>query len=114
MDIDFTTHLSDAERERLALLLEEMGEAQQVIGKILRHGYESYDPFLPPPAGDTNRGLLMKELGDVSAAMQLMLRAGDISGAVINQRTAQKLHRVWDWLHFQPSFISKDTSDQPV
>lgn len=34
--------LSNAELERLALLLEELGEAQQVIGKILRHGY-------PPP-----------------------------------------------------------------
>ena len=30
--------------ERLALLLEELGEAQQVIGKILRHGYDSRHP----------------------------------------------------------------------
>jgi hypothetical protein len=33
--------LAPAETERLALLLEELGEAQQAIGKILRHGYES-------------------------------------------------------------------------
>ena len=33
--------LSAAEAERLALLLEELGEAQQAIGKILRHGYEN-------------------------------------------------------------------------
>jgi hypothetical protein len=35
--------LTDAEAERLALLAEECGEVVQVIGKILRHGYESYD-----------------------------------------------------------------------
>ncbi len=37
--------LTDAQAERLALLLEELGEAQQAIGKILRHGYESMSPF---------------------------------------------------------------------
>ena len=31
--------LSPAEVERLAILAEEMGEAIQVIGKVLRHGY---------------------------------------------------------------------------
>lgn len=36
--------LSPAETERLALLSEEMGEVQQAIGKILRHGYESIHP----------------------------------------------------------------------
>lgn len=33
--------LSPAEAERLALLSEELGEAQQAIGKILRHGQPS-------------------------------------------------------------------------
>ena len=32
--------LSDAETERLAILAEEMGEAQQAIGKIIRHARE--------------------------------------------------------------------------
>jgi len=107
MDHDFSTHLTDAERERLALLLEEAGEVQQVIGKILRHGYESYNPYLPPPAGDTNRGLLMKELGDFFAATKLMMAADDISDAVITERAKQKLHRVWQWLHFQPDEFAK-------
>lgn len=37
----FSNKLNDAQSERLALLLEELGEAQQAIGKILRHGYQS-------------------------------------------------------------------------
>ena len=39
--------LTPAEAERLALLLEELGEAQQAIGKILRHGYASTHPANP-------------------------------------------------------------------
>jgi hypothetical protein len=36
--------MAEAERERLAMLAEEAGEIVQIIGKILRHGYESYHP----------------------------------------------------------------------
>lgn len=43
---DFTNNLTAAEQERLAILAEEMGEALQIIGKIIRHGYESYNPTL--------------------------------------------------------------------
>lgn len=43
----FSNNLSDAELERLAYLAEECGEVQQIIGKIIRHGYESYSPNDP-------------------------------------------------------------------
>lgn len=36
--------LTPAEAERLAMLSEECGEVIQIIGKILRHGYDSYHP----------------------------------------------------------------------
>ena len=36
----FNTGLTDAQRERLARLLEERGEVQQIIGKVLRHGFD--------------------------------------------------------------------------
>lgn len=78
--------LTPAELERLAYLGEELCEAGQIIGKILRHGYESYDPtkvesvgpggtpFYPPP----NRHLLESELGDVARAVRMMVEAGDL------------------------------------
>lgn len=79
--------VTDAERERLAILLEEMGEAQQVIGKILRHGWS------PTHAGKTydNRGDLQNELGDVQAAVARLCRSGDVSRSSIHSRTEQKL-----------------------
>jgi hypothetical protein len=55
--MDHFNRLTPAEAERLALLLEELGEAQQIIGKILRHGYESYHPDDPET---TNRTLLAR------------------------------------------------------
>jgi len=96
---NFSTELTLAETERLALLLEEMGEAQQVIGKILRHGYASKNPFFPD--GDTNRQLLTRELGDVLVAIDFLVNNGDVTQKDLDDRKRVKHHRVWDWLHYQ-------------
>lgn len=88
--------LKAAEAERLALLAEEMAEVQQVIGKILRHGYESYHP---KNKEDTNRDLLEKELGDVMAALLLMTDAEDVYAVVIDTYKKDKLKRVGKYLH---------------
>ena len=42
--MDLTNRNTSGEVERLAWLVEEMGEAQQAAGKILRHGYIGKDP----------------------------------------------------------------------
>ena len=62
--------LTPAEAERLAWLLEELGECQQAIGKILRHGYNSKDPTNPNHLG--NRADLERELTDVAFSLLLM------------------------------------------
>jgi hypothetical protein len=70
--MDDTGHhedLSDAERERLAMLAEECGEVIQIVGKILRHGYESYHPDDP---STTNRDMLHREVTDVRGVLQMM------------------------------------------
>lgn len=93
----FSNKLSDAEAERLALLLEELGEAQQAIGKILRHGYES---SWKAPAWQ-NRRDLEKELGHVRFAMELMNTRGDISMDAVNDYWNLKNRGVWKFLHHQ-------------
>lgn len=60
--------LTPAEAERLALLAEECGEVVQIIGKILRHGYESTHP----EGGPTNREALAREVGDIFAVVEFM------------------------------------------
>lgn len=95
--------LSPAQAERLSLLLEEMGEVQQVIGKIQRHGYESKNP--DDPLGEqwraTNRMLLEKELGHVAYALALMIATFDVNPEAIERSTKIKSSSVIAYLHHQ-------------
>jgi NTP pyrophosphatase (non-canonical NTP hydrolase) len=67
--------LTSAASERLGWLLEEAGEVQQIIGKIIRHGYES---TWPPGQSPTNRELLESELRDLMFVVQLMHKNKDL------------------------------------
>jgi len=89
--------LSPAQAERLALLLEEMGEAQQVIGKILRHGYENYHPDSDP--SETNRNSLNREMGDVLFVYEMMAGFGDIDKKEVETRTWEKSISIQKYLH---------------
>lgn len=89
--------LTPAEAERLALLAEELGEATQAIGKILRHGYE----IRHPDGGPTNRESLEREMGDVYHAMLRMWGAGDMNGNAVTQRADDKARSVGRYLHHQ-------------
>jgi NTP pyrophosphatase (non-canonical NTP hydrolase) len=95
--ISFSNRLDKAETERLAILLEEMGEAQQMIGKVLRHGYESTHPN----GGPTNRRALERELGDVLVAIKMMCRSGDLNEQFIEENEKQKEKTGKKWLHHQ-------------
>ena len=97
--------LTPAELERLAILSEEMGEAQQIIGKVLRHGYESYNPTIPVPENENpiiNRWMLEKELGDIMWAMRAMCESRDINAERIEKRAQEKGPRAAKYLHHQP------------
>jgi NTP pyrophosphatase (non-canonical NTP hydrolase) len=73
--------LTPAEAERLDYLTEELGEVLQAIGKIKRHGYNSFDPTDPDHLGN-NRNDLERELEDVIKAIVLMQFNGDIRDIV--------------------------------
>ena len=90
-------NLSPAQAERLALLMEECAEVQQVVGKILRHGLLSHHP----DGGPTNRALLERELGDLMCAVDMMVAAGEIERHVIEEYCENKRERVKQYLHHQ-------------
>jgi len=95
--------LTPAETERLAKLTEELGEVQQVVGKILLHGYVAVDG-----GGNVynNRADLQRELGDVRAATRLMTQAGDLDEKAIARQQREKfriitrymVHQAWNQL----------------
>ena len=93
----YFNQLTPPELERLALLSEELGEAQQAIGKILRHGYESCHP----DGGPTNREALEKECGDVRHAMIKLCNERDLSKAQIHWYADKKAESVSQYMHHQ-------------
>lgn len=88
--------LTNSEAERLAWLLEELGEVQQAIGKILRHGYDSK---WPPESGPTNRDNLKKEIRDVIKVLRLMDRFYDINLMKIEDSVTEDYSKCY--LHHQ-------------
>ena len=84
--------LTPAETERLAMLAEECAEVIQIVGKILRHGYESHHPDTPDVS---NRFLLRRELLDVHTISWAMGRAIDLVEPMPHEYQAnwqRKLH----------------------
>jgi hypothetical protein len=100
---DFSHDLSPAEHERLSMLLEELGEAQQIIGKILRHGYESVDPTRRD--APTNRRMLQKEIGDVRAVLEMMFAADDIDRSAVADRIRPKLQQLQRYGHHNDELL---------
>ena len=97
----FFPNLSAAEVERLALLGEECGEVMQVIGKILRHGYESHHPDDKKVKKTTNRDMLTKEVGDLVAAIDKLCdpRHEDISGKQVQDFRMKKHSSSRKYMH---------------
>ena len=95
--------LSPAEAERLALLAEECSEVVQVIGKILRHGYESHHPAEGSP---TNRRLLEEELGHVRFAVALMSQSLDVAESQIAGFTDEKRRSCSAYLHHNRAWVN--------
>jgi len=92
--------LTPAEAERLACLAEECGEVIQVIGKILRHGFDDWSPL--DETKTTNRENLERELGDLSAVCQRMTDADDIQRVGVHMALAAKMAKLPKWTHHQP------------
>ncbi len=88
--------LSDAEDERLTLLIEESSEVIQAATKIQRHGYES--KWL---SSETNREHLEKEIGDFLYIMNLMIERHDLNPKTIGEAIDAKADRIGKFLHYQ-------------
>lgn len=82
---DHFNGLTPAQAERLAMLAEECGEVIHIVGKILRHGYDSYHPNDPTT---TNRTMLGRELTDLIAVAASLCRDKVPEGSLHDQDLA--------------------------
>jgi uncharacterized membrane protein YccC len=90
--------LTEAEAERLSILIEECGEVVQAACKILRHGYDSDNKG---NLAETNRQALEREIGDLGHAIRRMEKAADLNPLVITARAASKSESIRAYLHHQ-------------
>jgi len=92
----FFNELTPEQLERLALLLEELGEAQHIIGKIIRHGYDSHHPDNPKI---TNRMMLEEEIGHVQNAVGMLTEGCDLDNKAIIIHKKAKSRSISKYLH---------------
>lgn len=69
--------LSAAEEERLHYFIEECSEAIQAACKVLRHGYDSFNPF--DVGAGCNRVQLANEIDDIRKAISLLQSHADVT-----------------------------------
>ena len=84
--------VTPAQMERLAFLIEECGEVIQKATKIMRFGFDSYHP--DDPQRETNRDRLFREMTDVMASYNILVRAGDIRLDRVPNVTAARKRRL--------------------
>lgn len=98
--------LTASEAERLAILSEELGECVQAVGKILRHGYESFSPKTRNPI--TNRNALEMEIGDVAYILWRMCDEGDIDEDSVERWGEAKAKKIERYLHHNDAKLMLD------
>ena len=74
----------------LGHLIEECGEVQAAAGKILRWGWYSVNPDLPPEEQEENRHWLEREISDLDGAMNRMRLAMRETLPVTKRPTASR------------------------
>lgn len=88
---------SDAERERLVLLIEECSEVQKQACKILRFGWKDIHPITKVD----NKTILEEELGDLDAVIDLFHLNGEISISKISEAYQKKQEKLKKFTLFQ-------------
>ncbi len=91
--------LTDAEEERLAHLVEECGEVVKAGMKIMRHGYNSYDPTDTSLNPKSNRDDLQREIIDVKLAISKMENFGEIDTSISQAMISILIQKVKLYMH---------------
>ncbi len=81
-----------AHQYEIGVLSEECGEVVQIIGKTLRHGYDSYNP--DDKSKRTNLDLIHDEIGDVLGATSFAVERGLLDVTKLENSRIDKLNKL--------------------
>jgi hypothetical protein len=98
---------------RRAIIRMLAGFAAAVYGKQKPDGRQAPDLTQKRPLAEafrqTNREMLMRELGDLRHAMRRMIAAEDLDGSIIEERANSKPARIAPYLHHNNANTAKET-----
>lgn len=83
--------MKDVEKEVLLITMEECSEVSQAISKIFRFGLDTVYK------GESNRGQLEEELGDLRAMIKLLADFGIADETKIQEASVKKLRKLRNW-----------------
>lgn len=89
--------MTDFERERLVMLMEECAEVQKAVCKALRHGLDDVNPH---GDGTSNRLQIAQELGDVFGLADILAISGTLRSEDIADSRYSKAERIKKWVHY--------------
>lgn len=119
--LEQSSHFSDltfSQMERLHMLSEEAAEVIKASMKVLRHGYENYNPDYG--AGKSvNREDLQRELGDLFGVAHHMQRHKDVDATLVGNHASNKLNKSRPYMHYyeEPAvrpFSAEHVGKEPV
>lgn len=93
--------VTEAERERLEILIEECSEVIKESCKILRHGWITTDRSVKPSVHYNNQVNLSKEVGHVIFIINNMMARKDLQESTITAETTRKEWTINPYLHHQ-------------
>ena len=91
--------LTPAQIERLHCLQEEAAEVIQIASKILRHGFDSSNPY--DSSKTTNQMLLEKELGDLNYWIKELSFNNEVNFENINFYSDEKVVNAKKFTYYQ-------------
>lgn len=92
------SNLTPGQIERLVILSEECAEVIQVASKVLRFGLHDHHPDRPTGSNQLD---LEIEIGDLLAAVDMLIAAGDLRSKLISMQRAHKPSKLRQYLFHQ-------------
>jgi NTP pyrophosphatase (non-canonical NTP hydrolase) len=83
--------MKDVEKEVLLITMEECSEVAQAISKVLRFGLDTVYK------GESNRGHLEEELGDLRAMIKLLVDFNLVDEQEVQAASVRKLKKLRNW-----------------
>ncbi len=94
--------LTQAEAERLTLIIGQLGDVQKIIGNIFLYGYD----VIPPGEKKTNREILTYQVALLQCSFGILIGSKDVSQTSMEKVMDDSMATVLGWLQFHADVVN--------